>query len=82
MDLHEHVYIARLLILGGLAQTEGQALGLIHRGQVMIERWTIGIAEATLPRWVLRGVTITVGDRSIRISDDGSKILRSEMTLL
>lgn len=80
--LDEHVQIAKLLFIGGLVSSPAQGTYAITRGNVYIERWNIGVGEATLPRWVLRGVTITVGDRSMRISDCGYKVKRDDRAQL
>lgn len=74
--LDQQVQIAKLLFIGGLVSSPAQGTYALSRGKVYIERWNIGVGEATLPRWVLRGVTITVGDRSMQISDCGFKIKR------
>lgn len=75
--LDEMVNIPRLLVIGGLARNQQAGVYAVSRGHVKIEKWTIGVPEVTLPRWVLRGVTITVGDKSMRISEDGYKIKRA-----
>lgn len=74
--LHQEVSIAELLVLGGLVTDETAAWAAVVHGKVQVEQWTIGLHEGTLPRWVLRGVVISIGERSLRISDDGTKILR------
>lgn len=76
MDLHEMVNIPDLLFVGGLVNSPDAGRSAVAKGNVKIERWTIGIAEITLPRWVLRGVVVTVGARAMRISDDGFRIQR------
>lgn len=68
--------MAKLLVLGGLAEHEARGWAMICHGQVRIEEWTIGIGEGTLPRWVLRGVTISSGERSMWISEDGAHVVR------
>ena len=75
-DPHEQVSIAKLLFVGGLVDTVAKGQAAVAHGRVLIEQWNIGIPESTLPRWVLRGVTITCGARSMRISEDGGAILR------
>lgn len=83
LDPHEQVSIAKLLFLGGLVETVAKGSSAIAKGKVYAERWNLSVAECTLPRWVLRGVTLTIGERSMRISDDGSKIVReSEKSLI
>lgn len=82
MNQHEQVSIAKLLFAGGLVDTVAKGHSAIAKGNVYVERWNIGVAESTLPRWVLRGVTLTVGERSIRISDDASSIIRSRQVAL
>lgn len=69
------VSVPRLLVLGGLARTVEEGWSAIRHGQVSIEQWCIGLAEGTLPRWVLRGVTVTRSGRSMQVSEDGTKIL-------
>lgn len=76
MNLHEQVRIPELLFIGGLVHSPAAGQSAVAKGNVFIEQWNIGIAEVTLPRWVLRGVVIRVGDKSMRISDDGAKIMR------
>lgn len=78
-DPHERVQIAKLLFVGGLVETIAKGQSAIAHGNVYVEQWNIGIAESRLPRWVLCGTTITVSGRSMRISEDGSKILRSTL---
>ena len=81
-NLHQEVQVARLLALGGLVADAAAGHAAIARGQVKIEQWTIGVSHASLPRWILRGVSISKGDRSIEISDDGCRIVRQrEVTL-
>jgi hypothetical protein len=76
MGLHEEVSIPRLLVIGGLVASTAAGRNAVAKGNVQIERWTIGIANVDLPRWVLRGVVITVGKKSMRISDDGLRVQR------
>lgn len=78
--LDQMVNIPQLLVAGGLVRNKQAGIYAVSRGKVQIEKWTIGVPEVTLPRWVLRGVTITVGDKSIRISECGYKI-KSERSL-
>jgi hypothetical protein len=75
--LDEMVNIADLLHKSGLATSSVGGLRAIGAGKVYIERWNIGLTENVLPRWVLRGVTIRCGDKSIRVSDDGYKLRRA-----
>lgn len=81
-DPNEQVSIPKLLFVGGLVETIAKGQSAIAHGNVYIERWNISIAETTLPRWVLRGVTITVRDRSIQISADGTKIRHTPREVL
>jgi hypothetical protein len=74
--LDQMVNIPELLARGGLVRSKQAGIYAVSRGQVRIEKWTIGVSEVTLPRWVLRGVTITVGQNSIHISECGYKIKR------
>jgi hypothetical protein len=76
MGLHEEVSIPDLLFIGGLVASPAAGRNAVAKGNVQIERWTIGIANVSLPRWVLRGVVITVGKKSMKISDDGLRVLR------
>lgn len=76
--LHEQVNIAKLLFAGGLVRTVAEGTAAIVHGRVRIEQWTLSIAEATLPRWTLRAVTIHVADRSLRVSGDGFRLKRVE----
>lgn len=75
--LDQMVDIPTLLATGGLVRDRRAGISAVSHGSVVIHKWTIGVSEVTLPRWVLRGVTITVGDKSMRISDCGYKILRA-----
>lgn len=75
-NLHQEVSVADILVLGGLVDNPASAWAAITHGKVRIEQWTISLHEGTLPRWALRGVVITIGERSLQISDDGTKILR------
>lgn len=75
-QLHQQVNIAKLLFVGGLVKSPAAGISAISHGAVYIERWNIGVAESTLPRWVLRGVRITVGDKTMQISDCGYRIKR------
>lgn len=74
--LDEQVNIPKLIFIGGLVKSPAAGINALCKGEVYIERWNIGVAEATLPRWVLRGVTITVRDNSIHISECGFKVKR------
>lgn len=76
MDPHEQVSIAKLLFVGGVVESVAKGQSALVKGKVYVERWNLTVAESTLPRWVLRGVTITTGERSLRISEDGSAIVR------
>jgi hypothetical protein len=73
--LDQMVNIPELLVIGGLVRNKQAGTYAVSRGAVRIEKWTIGVSEVTLPRWVLRGVT--VNGRTMRISEDGYKILRN-----
>lgn len=75
--LDQMVNIPELLTIGGLVRNRQAGIYAVSRGQVRIEKWTIGVSEVTLPRWVLRGVTITVGQNSMCISECGYKIKRN-----
>lgn len=70
------VNIGVLLTKAGLTESASQAHRAIHAGKVAINNWTIGHGQYELPRWVLRGVTLSVDDRSVQISDDGGWIVR------
>lgn len=74
-DLHEEVSICGLLQLAGLVRDEDAGWRAIAHGNVKIEQWTISLHEGTLPRWILRGVTISIGERSMTISQDGTRIV-------
>jgi hypothetical protein len=76
--LDEMVSIPALLHKAGMATSRLGGQRAIAAGKVHIERWNIGLTETVLPRWVLRGVTITCGDKSIRVSDCGYKVRRTE----
>lgn len=76
MGLHEEVSIPHLLVIGGLVVSPAAGRNAVAKGNVKIEHWTIGIGNVSLPRWVLRGVVITVGKKSMRISDDGLRVQR------
>lgn len=76
--LDEMVNIGKLLFIGGLVNTPERGNRAVCSGSVYIQEWNIGLPEQTLPRWVLRGTTIRVGERSIRISEDGFRIVRNE----
>lgn len=80
--LDEMVNIADLLAKAGLATSRLGGQRAIAAGKVYIERWNIGLTECVLPRWVLRGVTITVGDKSVTVSDCGYKLQRRETAAL
>jgi hypothetical protein len=72
---HENVDIGRLIFVAGFAKSPVHGRTQIMHGKVKIEQWTIGISENYLPRWILRGVRITVGAESFDISEDGTKVL-------
>jgi hypothetical protein len=81
-DLNQQVDIAKLLFVGGLVETIPKGRTAISHGRVYVQEWCISIGESTLPRWVLRGVTITCGRKSMQISDDGMKIIRNRVSEL
>jgi hypothetical protein len=75
--LDEMVSIPELPCKAGMATSRLGGQRAIAAGKVYIERWNIGLTETVLPRWVLRGVTITVGDKSVCVSSCGYKLRRS-----
>lgn len=75
--LDQMVDIPTLLAAGGLVRNRQAGVNAVAKGAVKIQKWTIGVPEVTLPRWVLRGVTITVGAKSMCITDCGYKIRRA-----
>jgi hypothetical protein len=80
--LDEMVDIPTLLHKGGLVASRYAGQMAVAHGQVCVERWCIGVPEVTLPRWVLRGVTISIGERSMRISECGYRIQRRSIPTL
>jgi ligand-binding sensor protein len=80
--LDQMVSIPELLYRAGMASSRLGGQRAIAAGKVYIERWNIGLTETTLPRWVLRGVTITCGDKSVQVSDCGQSLRRATPTEL
>lgn len=79
--LDEMVHIPELLVKAGLTPSVQVGRRAVIHGDCYVERWNIGISEINLPRWVLRGVEVRVGDKSARISECGYKILRDTPAL-
>ena len=77
-QLNEQVNIAKLLFVGGLVKSVAEGQAALAKGKVYVQEWNISVAESTLPRWVLRGVSIRVDERSMCISEDGMKIRREQ----
>lgn len=73
---HDEVDIPALLVKAGLATSHSSARSAIIHGRVKIEQWTIGIGQMSLPRWVLRDVTLSCGSKWARVSEDGLRVQR------